>query len=102
MSQLHGSDEALGSNGELAKFIVFGAEAYGAFVIQFLPPPCENECSLWSIHSTGSPSLMTSRGFAGIIKKCIGDLSRSQNSKFTGIIKFKVTYLVSVRIFLSL
>ena len=37
-----------------------------------------------------------------IIKKCIGDLSRSQNSKFTGIIKFKVTYLVSVCIFLPL
>ena len=37
-----------------------------------------------------------------IIKKCIGDFSRSQNSKFTRIIKLKLTYLVSVCIYLPL
>ena len=41
-------------------------------------------------------SLMTSRGFE------IGDFSRSQNSKFTRIIKLKLTHLVSVCIFLPL
>ena len=35
-----------------------------------------------------------------IVKKCIGDWSRSQNSKFTRIIKLKLTYLLSVCIFL--